>query len=317
MSHPLRLAYLSALSIVAAVVALVAVPQPAGASPKAGYTLERANLIGETPAGFHVYVNFHTPDHTKVAVATKSVASELHRLGLPVVFAGYGTPAQSDGRIEVTVGNYGCSTPSEGRTLAVTVPYYLPAAGADVYMSHAAITVCPSFARSSSGTSLLSALKHEFGHAMGLGHTGYVYAGSHQIMYPGLQSNVTDYRAGDVRGLKALAAGAQRVKTELPPAGRQYSRFVDGKIVFSGWSLLTLFPTRPVTVTLTDNGRTVYSSTSTVSWPSVNSTYRVTGQHGFSVTRAWTGGSHTFCVRATSSVNRRSVANLGCVTWYS
>ena len=320
MSRCSRSVYIAVLSTAAAavgvVVALTAGPVAASAASRPGYTLERSGLIGETPAGFSVYVDVHAAEHAKIAQATTGIATELRRFGLAVRYAGYGNPAPSDGRIEVNEGSSGCSAASEGRTLAVTVPYYAAAAGSDVYMSHSTITVCPSFGRSASRTALTSALKHEFGHAMGLGHTSYSYAGHHQIMYPGLQSTVTDYQAGDVRGLKTLAAGAARVKNELPPIGKQYSQFVNGTIVFSGWSLLTLYPTRPVTVTLTDNGHTVYRSASSISWANVNTTYHVSGQHGFTVTRPWTGGTHNYCISATSSINTRAVTNLGCVTWY-
>ncbi|MEO8888591.1 MAG: hypothetical protein ABI429_04780, partial [Jatrophihabitantaceae bacterium] len=196
MSRPLPARVHTTLSAALAATALAATAllagawaAPAQAQTNSGFTLERSDLIGETPAGLHVYVDPNTAQHGALAVAAKSISAELHRIGLPVVYAGYGNPANTDGRIEVTEGSYGCSTPSEGAADAVTVSYYGAAAGADVYMSHSRITVCPAFARSAARTPLTSALKHEFGHAMGLGHTAYVYDHHHQIMYPGLQSD--------------------------------------------------------------------------------------------------------------------------------
>jgi hypothetical protein len=196
------------------------------------------------------------------------------------------------------------------------VPYFRAAAGSDVFMSHSAITVCPSFARSASRASIASALKHEFGHSMGLGHLSGAYQGRHQIMYPGLQRNVTDYGAGDVRGLKALAAGAKRVRSEMPPVGSQSSRYdADGNIVFSGWSYLTLYPRHAVTITVKDNGRSVYRSASMVVSASVNRAHHLSGSHAFTLKRVWAGGTHKYCVSATSSLNSRAITSLGCVTW--
>ncbi|MGH8960102.1 MAG: hypothetical protein ACRDWT_02665 [Jatrophihabitantaceae bacterium] len=317
MSHPLRALAAAALGTitVAAGLLTVAVAPAGGAESRPGYTLEHAHLIGETPAGFHVYVDARAAQRTELARASRHIIAELRRLGLRVVYAGYGNPAPADGRIEVAEGSYGCATRTEARTAAVTVSYYGAAAGPDVYMSHSAITLCPSFARYASAVSLSSALKHEFGHAMGLGHTGYSYLGRHQIMYPALQSNVSDYQAGDIRGLRAMAAGAARVRNELPPVGRQASSYRDGDIVISGWTLLRSYPGHPVTITVTDNGRTVYRSASTVPDSAADRAYHVSGNHGFTVRRPWPGGSHRYCVSATSSVNSRATASLGCVTW--
>jgi hypothetical protein len=75
-------------------------------------------------------------------------------------------------------------------------------------------------------------------------------------------------------------------------------------------------PSPPVTVTLTDNGRAVYRSASTISWFNVNAVYHLSGQHGFTVTRAWTSGTHNYSISAISSINTHAVTNLGCVTWY-
>jgi hypothetical protein len=69
-------------------------------------------------------------------------------------------------------------------------------------------------------------------------------------------------------------------------------------------------------VTLTDNGHTVYRSTTTISWPNVNTVFHVNGQHGFTVTRTWTGGTHNYCINATSSINTHAVTTLGCLTWH-
>lgn len=309
-------AVLLAAATVTVGTAVALAPAPAAAGTPGGYVLEHSHLIGETPSGFHVYVNPRATRHAVLARTARSVARELHRIGLPVWYAGYGNPAQSDGRIEVTSGNAGCSTRTEGRTLAVTVSYYGHAAGADLYMSHSRIVVCPSFARSASRTSMVSALKHEFGHAMGLAHATRRYAGRVQIMAPALHRGVTDYQAGDRHGLRAMAVGTPRVRNELPPIGANSSRYVNGLIVFTGWTLLAHNPSRSVAVTVTDNGRAMHARMTAQVQRDVNSAHRVSGKHGFTFSIPWHGGRHTYCVTATSSVNHRARASLGCVTWH-
>jgi predicted Zn-dependent protease len=53
------------------------------------------------------------------------------------------------------------------------------------------------------GPFLATVLRHELGHALGLGHAGH----PNEIMYPTVgKPSPTDYQAGDIAGLHAIGA---------------------------------------------------------------------------------------------------------------
>jgi hypothetical protein len=121
-------------------------------------------------------------------------------------------------------------------------------------------------------------------------------------MNPTVRSAVLTYKAGDVHGLRILAAATAVVRTEVPPAGKlDSSSYSAGAIVFRGTAKLAYWPSEPVAVSLTDNGVTVRTGLTAAT------------KFGFSV--PWNGGQHQFCVVARGSVHVLAKATLGCVTW--
>jgi hypothetical protein len=137
---------------------------------------------------------------------------------------------------------------------------------------------------------------------MGLGHTNYGYRGSYQVMSAIAHVGVSGYRSGDINGFHAIAANANRIKSAFAPAGRLVRSVMtsDNEADFSGWASLQYYQRQPVIVSVTDNGRVIRTSATT---------------HDFKIVIPWTGGRHSYCVIATSTVNRGAATNLGCVNW--
>jgi len=87
---------------------------------------------------------------------------------------------------------------------AIALPHALgitEGTAADGFFAHVTITLAPRGA-----SSLTSLLRHELGHALGLGHADQPNA----IMYPVLRSDApSDYQAGDRAGLQTIGAASR------------------------------------------------------------------------------------------------------------
>jgi hypothetical protein len=187
---------------------------PTAASTLPGYSLFSSRLIGETPLGYQMYVQPAATDARAIAAAASTTAAELRKLGLPVTFAGFGAPAHREGVITVAESASGCV--GSNRTLAETSATIRTLRSGDAYLLRADVAVCPRLYRQPhSAAERLGVIRHELGHAMGLAHTNYQFNGSYQLMNAYTHSGVTDYRSGDIAGLRRLAAGAARVRREL------------------------------------------------------------------------------------------------------
>jgi hypothetical protein len=186
---------------------------PVEATVGPGYTLSNSRIVGEAPGGFKVYVSPLGSNHASLAVNSSRTAYQLGRYGLQMKYVGYGTPAKVRGIITVTEGSKGCS--GSTTTLANTVWYYasLPLGG--YYMYRSDIVVCPSRYARLTASQRLAVIRHEMGHAIGLGHTNYSYAGSYQIMNAYLHSGVSDYKAGDVAGIRRMVSGSAKVRSQI------------------------------------------------------------------------------------------------------
>lgn len=263
-----------------------------------GYTLERA-LVGQTPRGVQVWVSRTARHRAAIARGAAAAVRELRGLGLAVQWRGYGTPRAGEGIIRISERSAGCVRGTS--VVGMTSPYWriLPTGA---YLYRAEIALCPMLFRRYPSRDWVATVRHEMGHAMGLGHTNYRYQGSYQLMNAVLQHGVTDYRAGDRRGLRVLAADTRRLKTELPPVGRIARSFWSyGSIHVTGSAVLQYSPATPVTITMTDNGRT--------------SAHTGTRGHQFTLSVPWRGGVHRYCVTASPSRHPAAATPLGCVTW--
>ena len=167
----------------------------------------------------------------------------------------------------------------------------------------------------------ISVALHELGHAVGLGHITYSYAGSLQMMNPQAHAGVTTYRQGDIDGLRWIAHNSVRVKDEIAPLGA-----LDGAvwnpsntITVTGWALTQYYLGSAVTVTITDNGRLLSRTSTGVLRADVNKIFdpNSSRRHGYSVNFSWPGGTHKYCVTATSSVDSAAALSLGCVQFSS
>jgi hypothetical protein len=193
---------------------------PTSASALPGYSLLASRLIGETPLGYRMYVQPTGPDARAIATAASTTAAQLRGLGLPVTFAGFGRPALREGIITVAEGAQGCV--GSDRTLAETSATIRTLRSGDAYMLRADVAVCPRLYRQPYSLAVrLGVIRHELGHAMGLAHTNYRVNGSYQLMNAYTHSGVTDYRSGDIAGLRRLAAGAARVRSGLTAERRR------------------------------------------------------------------------------------------------
>ena len=201
-----------AAAIIGMLIGGVVFASPAGATTS-GYTLLNSQIIGESPTGFKVWSEPAGPHHGSIAKYSSTIASQLHTFGLPVKYAGAGNPVKTRGIITVTEGSRGCS--GSTTTLANTYWYYAGVPGGGYYMYRSDIVICAARYARLSSVQRAAALRHEFGHTMGLGHTNYTYNGSVQIMNAYLHSGITTYKTGDIAGLKHLAAGTAIVRNRV------------------------------------------------------------------------------------------------------
>jgi hypothetical protein len=271
-----------------------------------GYTLLNPHIKGETPVGLNVWVSRHAAHRRKVAQAARKAVAGLRGMGIAIRWRGYGDPPPAEGVIRISEGHKGCIYGTD--VVAMTWPQWQALPSGGLYMTQATTILCPQLFSRYHKSVLAQTVRHELGHAIGLAHTNYFYDGSYQIMNAGVRVGVVHYRAGDRRGVRALAAGSRGLKPVIPPAGRLYSSTYqsNNQIVFTGWSDLRFYPNRSVSLLLTDNGV-----------PIASTSVRNARANSFRLATPWPGGTHRYCVQARSTVNRAAVTQLACVTWHS
>jgi hypothetical protein len=264
-----------------------------------GWTRVSSSVLGPTPLGLKVLVDSRPAHHSALYSISRTVAGQLHYLGLPVTFGGYGSTAQAPGRITVTEDSTGCLNGAG----AVTHYWFSKLTDGHTVIDHAAIAVCPR-TFSSPSWQWTTVLRHEFGHAVGLNHYNSTYGGRWQIML-GTSAQARDYQSGDVAGLRWLAHNGPTIRSLYPMKVSSSQRFTAGTIAVAGTATNPIAPGASVTVALTDNGVKVTGAIS------INLL-----THTFVLVYPWKGGSHTLCVQARSTTSAStSSTSAGCATW--
>lgn len=280
-----------------------------------GYVLGVTGLLGETPAGLHVWVRPGTPHHAILARNAKATVAVWQKLGLKATYKGYGTPRLREGVVTVTEGLAGCTGGHAGMTWHTSMP--LPHGTS--YMQSARVVICPRLFRYASWQ-WSATIRHELGHAAGLGHFDGVYRGSTQVMRSVNHAPVWTFKAGDVNGLRYLASNNTRVRRAIPPRGTLELSTLAGATAVSlkGWAMLTWYRDKPVRIVVTDNGMQIASVDTDVYRPDINRLYdpNTNHRHGFTIVVPYANtAKHEFCLTAVSTVQASSTAKLGCATW--
>jgi hypothetical protein len=280
-----------------------------------GYQYLTPRLIGETPRGLHVWVLSGSHHRAAIAHYTAATVHTLRTYGLHVYWEGYGRPNQVEGIVTVAESQDGCG--SKPGIVGMTWTYLGSIGNGDSYNTHARVALCPTLFSQYGSWALAATVHHELGHAMGLGHTNYVFHGSYQAMNASIHSGVLRYETGDINGLRWLAANNGRVRAEMAPVGRlEHSTWnPDGTINFTGWAFLRYAKSAGVNITLTDNGRVISRSITDILRADVNRLHDPgLHLHGFSLNVPAESGTHNYCVTATSTLNNVTT-QLGCTTW--
>jgi hypothetical protein len=155
----------------------------------------------------------------------------------------------------------------------------------------------------------LGILLHETAHAMGLSHFGDPYLGETQVMAPALMPGITDYRAGDRNGLRALTSSMSNpnVRGSVDSAAAMTT-----DLRVAGWAIDFDQPLLTLGVAVLVNGVRVGAATANLTRPDVGSAFPAAGSaHGYDLRVPLPAdGNHQVCVSATGG--RGQAVTLGC-----
>jgi hypothetical protein len=174
-------------------------------------------------------------------------------------------------------------------------------------VSHALVEITPA----TTGTPYeVGMLLHETAHAMGLAHFDQTYLGETQVMAHGVLAGITDYRAGDRNGLRALASALSNPNVRGALDGAAVTS--GGQLRMTGWALDLDTPLAALNVAVSVNGVTVAAGLANRHRPDVGAFYPAAGSaHGYDLTAGPPAdGTHLVCASATG--HRGQAIGLGC-----
>lgn len=266
-----------------------------------GYTVSTAGLVGHTPRGLDVWVDPDAPHAQNLAQHSKATVRIWRGLGIRSRYRGFGTPKLDEGVVTVTEGPDGCT----GGRVGVAYQSWESLPTDKWYVHSGRVVICPGLYKYGSWQ-WSSTIRHELGHAAGLGHFDGTFRGTTQVMRSVNSGGVSTFQAGDLNGLRFFARNNRTVKSLIPPHGEVGDiDWSDNAVDFSGWARLDQFRGKPVQIRVTDNGRPL---------PMVAVTRPRSGGR-FQLSVPVGEGSHSICLSAVSTVNRAATRSLGCASF--
>jgi hypothetical protein len=304
--------------------AAAAAAVPAGPGQAAGfYTFSATGeLHGTAPVadrsgGFDVWVQSGTPHAAQLADAIRYAVFQLTRSGISVRYRGVGHPPAGPGVIAVTEAasttSAACLRRTSADSGAVTEAVAYPSfedVGLATRIDAGEVTFCPPvWARDQNY--LVAVALHEMGHAVGLGHFADRYQGAVQVMNP-IVPDLQTYQAGDVNGLRYLAAETATLRAESVVTGAVDSWTVTrAGLAVTGWAIVGR-TNQFAYVDVTRDGERVYRITTNAPRPDITARYHAgwpsPGFSGSEVSMA--DGAHEYCVIASASSS--APVTLGC-----
>ncbi len=297
-----------------------------------GAELDGTEPIADFQAGFNVWVLAGTPHVSELGTAIRYVVGQLRRYGIDATFRGVAaSPARATGTGRAFAGaaSFGkivvseaarqdrapCRMHREGGTHLVTEGYALPRTqdlGSVRRINGASVRLCPviwQYERSY----LTSVALHEMGHAVGLGHYRTEYHGLSQVMDP-IVPRASRYRAGDIHGLRYLAARTAQLRADTRLDGQVEAWLVaPGGLRVAGWAV-SPHVFQYAVVEVTRDGEVVYSITTNGARPDITARFgALWPDSGFAGSQVpMLPGEHTYCVLAVDPAIQASTRTLGC-----
>lgn len=278
----------------------LAMPATALRTTAYGYVRATPGLLGETPRGLHVWVDRGARHRANLVRQARATIAVWRDAGLNATYEGLGTPRRREGIVTLSEGSAGC----EAGTARVgnTWQSWRNLPDGKAYMHSARIVICPRLYRYARWQ-WSATVRHELGHAAGLGHFDSRYKGSTQLMRWANKAPVSSFKAGDLNGLRFFARNNDLVRQLIPPRGSvdRDIGVLNRVVTLTGWAKLDWYPAKPVRIVVTESGRRLASTLTD-------------GGHRFAVMVPRSAGEHTLHITAVSPLNPAARQKLGWAT---